>query len=85
MSQIVERPRAISNAKSHLVDVTNLSPAEEEELLALGMLSVDRKIQDHPRLFWPRSSSQSKNGPSALLTSSTKLTPTPLRPPSREG
>lgn len=51
MSQTVERPRAISNAKSHLIDVANLSSAEEEELLALGMLSVDRKIQDPPVSF----------------------------------
>jgi len=51
MSQIVERPRAISHAKSHLIDVSNLSSGEEEELLALGMLSVDRKIQDPPVAF----------------------------------
>ncbi|MFB3904041.1 MAG: Rid family hydrolase [Acidobacteriota bacterium] len=48
MSQIVERPRAITKAKSHLIDINSLSSGEEEELLALGLLSVDRKIQDPP-------------------------------------
>jgi len=51
MSQIVERPRAIANAKSHLIDLGHLSPGEAEELMALGFLSVDRKVQEPPASY----------------------------------
>ncbi|HXK59341.1 MAG TPA: Rid family hydrolase [Acidobacteriota bacterium] len=48
MSRIIERPRPLSSAKSHLIDIARLSPEEQEELIALGMLSTDRRIQEPP-------------------------------------